>query len=108
MMCQQAALDAVKNMIDTGVELPHGSNPEMIRCMGFMLVEASIPASVRKQLNQAVKAGYLGRLKKDGLLPEAFFHPNSKANALEARRRKAGFAIKAITAVCVSHSKFDA
>jgi hypothetical protein len=47
----------------------------------------------------AVKAGQLGRLKKDGLKPEIFFHPDHKHGAVERQAREAVYSIKCISSV---------
>ena len=96
----QNALEWVQDKIKQGVEFEHGPNAEVIRAIGVKLIAGKIPAQVRKELNAAVKAGYLGRLKKDGLLPEAYFHPNSRPRAIEERRREAMQGIEAIKKVC--------
>ena len=55
-----------------------GPNVEQILAQATRVVRVKIPASVRAELRAAVKAGVLGHLKKDGLKPEIFFHPDHK------------------------------
>ena len=50
----------------------------------------------------AVKAKYLGRLKKDGLKPEIFFHPDHLHGAIERQNNEAAFSIRCIAKVLVS------
>lgn len=80
----------------------YGPNVEMILCQGSRVVEGPIPRHVRNQLMTAVKAGVLGRLPKDGLKPEIFFHPDHKNGARERQTREAAYAIKCIAGVMAS------
>jgi hypothetical protein len=89
MHCQQAALQYAVN------------NVELVRLMGVKLVTGRIPAAVRKELREGVKTGSIGHLKKDGLMPEAFFHPNSKVRAIDERRAVAFAAIQSIQKICI-------
>jgi len=57
-------------------------------------VTTKLPASVRKVLNKAVKDGILGRLKKDGLKPEIYFHPNFDYLARSERNKIERVSIK--------------
>lgn len=77
-----------------------GPNVQNILVQGSRVIRGRIPAQVRKQLMAAVKAGALGRLKKDGLKPEVFFHPNCKVSATEIQRREAEYSASLI-AKCV-------
>lgn len=98
MMSIAAATEVVQGLAELE-KLEHGPNVSVTRMMGVRLIRSSIPLAVRKELNQAVKAGTLGHLKKDGLKPEAYFHPNGRANAIDARSRAAMEAIESIRKV---------
>jgi hypothetical protein len=63
------------------------------------VVRGRIPAQVRKELMAAVKAGALGHLKKDGLKPEIFFHPDHKNGAIERQKREAEYSVNCIAKV---------
>lgn len=76
-----------------------GPNVERILAQGSLVVKGRIPAQVRKQLSAAVKAGALGRLRKDGLKPEIFYHPDHKNGAIERQRREAEYSIGCIATV---------
>lgn len=76
------------------------ANVQMVRMEGVRLVHGKIPMEVRKALNAAVKAGVLGRLKKEGIRPEAYFHPNSINRAKELRNREQQSTIEALKGVC--------
>jgi hypothetical protein len=107
MMCLQAATEKAQDMLYKG-ELADtaAANVEIVRMMGVRIV-SKIPSDTRKALNAAVKEGRLGRLKKDGLKPEAYFHPNSKHIALDMRNRQARDSAQSISKVCVPHSRFN-
>lgn len=82
-------------------------NVQLIMRDGYRLV-GRMPAEVRKELRVAVKSGVLGHIKKDGLLPEAFFwniHPHCYS-VLDARKREAAYAIQCIASVMVSPAEF--
>jgi len=92
---------------DIGGQTP---NVQLVMKKGFRLIVGRVPAEVRQELRAAVKAGVLGHVKKDGLLPEAFFwniHPHCYS-VLDARKREAEYAIKCIASVMVSPAEFRA
>lgn len=76
-----------------------GPNVEQILAQATRVVRGKIPASVRAELRAAVKAGVLGHLKKDGLKPEIFFHPDHKNGAKERQIREAQYAAECIAGV---------
>jgi hypothetical protein len=76
-----------------------GPNVQNILVPATRVIRGKIPANVRKQLSAAVKAGALGHLKKDGLKPEIFFHPNHLHGAVERQKREAEYAIGCIAQV---------
>ena len=85
-------------------------NVQLIMSKGFRLIGGPIPAQVRKELRAAVKSGVLGHIKKDGLLPEVFFHnihPHCYT-AVDARKREAVDAVKALARVMVSPAEYRA
>jgi hypothetical protein len=84
-----------------------GPNVEQILCQATRVVRGRIPASVRKELAAAVKAGALGHLKRDGLKPEIFFHPDHKNGAIERQRREAEYSVSCIAKV-IAHPLADA
>lgn len=79
-----------------------GPNVSRILAQGSLVVRGRIPAQVRKQLSAAVKAGALGRLPKDGLKPEIYFHPDHKHGAIERQKLEAAYAIQCIATVIAS------
>lgn len=76
-----------------------GPNVEQILAQGSRIIRGRVPAQVRKELFAAVKAGVLGRLPKDGLKPEIYFHPDHKNGAKERQVREAEYSISCIASV---------
>lgn len=72
------------------------ANVLIVQMMGVRVIEGRIPADVRKALNEAVKNGELGRLRKDGLKPEIYHHKNARARALDEQARIAAASISSI------------
>ena len=80
-------------------DVPYGPNVEQIRAQASRVINGKIPAQVRKELMAAVKSGHLGRLRKDGLKPEIFYHPDHKHGAVERQKNEAAYAISCIAKV---------
>jgi len=93
---RQNALDHVTDQMQQGKLTADQANVLMVQMEGVRLVISKMPASVRKALNAAVKAGELGHIKKDGLKPEVYHHKNARGKAIEARNRAATESITAI------------
>lgn len=77
----------------------YGPNVQQILCQATRVIRGRIPQQVRKQLSAAVSAGVLGRLPKDGLKPEIFFHPDHRNGAIERQAREASYSISCIATV---------
>ena len=86
-------------MVENGMSVAD-ANAEVVRMMGVRVVSGKIDRGTRSALLEAVKAGRLGHLKRDGLKPETFFHPNAESAAREERSRIANAGIRAIQACC--------
>ena len=76
-----------------------GPNVQNILAAATRVIRGRIPSSVRKELSAAVKAGALGHLKKDGLRPEIFYHPDHRNGAIERQKREAEYAQRCIAGV---------
>lgn len=74
-------------------------NVEQIRAHGTRVIRGKIPLGIRKELSLAVKTGLLGRLAKDGLKPEIYFHPDHRNGAIERQNREAEYGIACIAKV---------
>jgi len=97
MMDQRSAMERAVGMKERGETTT--PNVEVVRMMGTRIVNGSIPREVRSELMAGVKADRLGRLKKDGLMPEVFFHPNSRYLAVDIQRKSALEGVRAIASV---------
>lgn len=80
----------------------YGPNVSQILVQGTRKIIGRVPARVRKELREAVKAGVLGHMPKDGLKPEMFFHPDRKNSAKDIRQREADYAIRCIAGVTMN------
>jgi len=78
-----------------------GPNVQNILVQATRVIRSPIPRQVRKELMAAVKAGALGRLKKDGLKPEIFYHPDHKQGAIDRQNRELEYALKCVASVVV-------
>jgi hypothetical protein len=79
-----------------------GPNVQNILVQGTRVIRGRIPAEVRKELSAAVKAGALGHLKREGLKPEIFFHPDHLHGARERQLREASYSVGCIASVIAS------
>lgn len=82
-----------------------GPNVQNILVQATRVVRGKIPAQVRAELRRAVKAGVLGHLKKDGLKPEIFYHPDHKHGAVERQKREAEYSVGCIAKVVLGGSE---
>lgn len=91
----QNDIERIEDKLQRGLITVAQANVEMVRVERVRLITNKLPREVRKALNEAVKKGALGHLKKDGYKPEAYFHPTfdylarHKRNQHEARIRAA-------------------
>jgi hypothetical protein len=100
MMGLHAATEKASDMLEQGqLADVYAANIEIVRMMGVRLITSRVPRDCRIYLNVGVKMGKLGHLKKDGLKPEAYFHPNSKANAIAARNKAALEAVEVLRTI---------
>jgi hypothetical protein len=83
----------------------YGPNVTAILFHAMRVVRGKIPPQVRRELSTAVKAGVLGHLKKDGLKPEVYFHPDHKHGAIERQKCEALFAVDNIAKVILHGSE---
>lgn len=90
------ALEYVKDQMSQGKMTADEANVCLVQMVGIKVVSGKLPASVRKALNAAVKAGELGKVKKDGLKPEIYHHKNARAKAIEEQNRIARASLEAI------------
>lgn len=79
-----------------------GPNVDLIRAQATRVINSRMPLQVRRELMAAVKAGHLGRLPKDGLKPEIFFHPDHLHGARDRQKQEALYAVECIAKVMTS------
>ncbi len=77
----------------------YSPNVGLIRSEGYRIIHATIPRQVRKELMHGVKAGDLGRLKKDRLKPEVFYHPDYEGAAIASQKEIEISAIKTLAQI---------
>jgi hypothetical protein len=84
----------------------YGRNVEQILAQATRVIHGKIPAQVRKELMAAVKAKVLGRLPKDGLKPEIFFHPDHRHGAIDRQNSEAAYSIGCIATVMAGPTEY--
>ena len=99
MKLTQNHIEHLQDLMERGEITADQANVEMVKMGRVRLVTGKLPAKVRKALNNAVKAGELGHLKKEGKKPEAYFHPTFDYLAKQARRN---YEIKTIRSLAKS------
>ncbi len=99
MQDQQNNRERLLDQLDRKVITVDDANVQLVLQERFRVVH-KLPAAVRKALNAAVKSGTLGHLKKDGVKPEVYFHPNFKYLAVEERNKHVAALTRALTAIC--------
>ena len=100
MKLKQNDLDHILDMVEQGKLTASQANVEKVRRHRVLLVTSSLPADVRKALNNAVKRGVLGHIKKNGMKPEAYYHPTFEYLVAGERNAHESEALKALRSVC--------
>lgn len=75
MKLRQNDLEILIDKLERGEITADQANVEKVRIKRVQLVTTKFPSSVRKALNEAVKAGYLGHMPKKQHKPEVYYHP---------------------------------
>jgi len=99
MQDQQNNRERLLDQLDRKVVTVDEANVQLVLQERFRVVH-KLPAAVRKALNAAVKSGQLGHLRKDGVKPEVYYHPNFKHLAVEERNNHVAALTRALTAIC--------
>lgn len=89
-MGRQNDIERLKDLMQRGELSVDQANVQLVRDDRFRMVINTVPASVRRALNAAVRSGELGHMKKDGHKPECYFHPTFEylAKAERASRER--------------------
>lgn len=82
---KQNDMEYIQDQLHRGLITLDQANVLKVRMQRVEVVTGSIPREVRKALNIAVKNGELGHMKKDGLTPEVYYHPDFEYLAKEER-----------------------
>ncbi|MEK3887304.1 hypothetical protein [Bacillus sp. FSL K6-3431] len=98
-MRNQNSIEWLKDQMDLGKMTAEEANVELVRMERVRMIINSIPAQIRKSLNEAVKSGYLCRKKKDGRKPEVYYHPNFEHLANEERHRAERETLEALAGI---------
>jgi hypothetical protein len=85
-----------KHVSPGGYSDDYGPNVALILKHATRVVRGKVPMQVRRELQAAVKAGVLGRLAKDGLKPEIYFHPSHLHGAVARQKAEAAYSIDCI------------
>lgn len=93
--------ERLTDKIQRGILSAAEANIEMVRNERFRIVH-KLSRDVRKALNDAVKRGELGHMKKDGMRPEVYYHPTFKHMAIKARNKEFNAGIRALKYVCTA------
>lgn len=87
------------DMVQRGEMTAAQANVKKVLMQRVLLATGRIPAEVRKALNEAVKRGELGHMKKDGHKPEAYYHPTFDYLARSERNEHARSVVQAVAGV---------
>ena len=98
-MCKQNNIERVKDLLDRGTITAAQANVQMVRDERFRLITGWLNKDVHKALNMAVRSGELKHLKKEGLKPEAYYHPTFEYLAKAARNKRERESLAAISGV---------
>lgn len=74
-MSAQDNIERLQDLMQQGLMTADQANIEMVKMDRVRLVINKLPMQVRRSLNEAVKNGELGHMKKDGHKPECYYHP---------------------------------
>jgi hypothetical protein len=96
----QNDLEYIKDLMTRGNMTADQANVEMVKMARVRVIINSVPASVRKALNDAVKSGELMHKCKSGKKPEVYYHPSFEHLANAERNRTEEETIEALLKVC--------
>jgi len=97
---EQNNRERIIDQIERGLLTTAQGNVQMVRNERVRVV-TKLSKDVRKVLNQAVKDGELGHMKKEGRKPEVYFHPTFKYLANEKRGQAENKTIRVVNSVCI-------
>ncbi|VAW19980.1 hypothetical protein MNBD_BACTEROID05-493 [hydrothermal vent metagenome] len=98
MTTMQNIVEKIQDRMQRGELTAAEANIELVLAERVRIV-CKLSREVRKALNNAVKEGRLGHMKKDGLKPEVYYHPTFDYLARATRNKAEKSSIKAISSV---------
>lgn len=96
----QNDFEYIKDQMDIGNLSADQANVEMVKAARVRVINGSMPASVRKALNAAVKSGELGHKAKSNNKPEVYYHLSFEHLANAERSRIERETLNALMSVC--------
>ena len=104
MELRQNDLERIQDRLQQGIISLDEANIEIVKCQRVRLIKGRMPACIRKALNQAVKDGILGHMKKDNHKPECYYFKPFKHLADDARVKEHNKAIDSLGSLKVIKS----
>ena len=101
MKLKQNDLEHLIDMVQRGEMTADQANVKKILYQRVLLVTCRITAQVRKALNEAVRNGELGHVKKNRHMPEAYFNPTFEYLVAGERKAHERQILAAVGRVCV-------
>ena len=96
MKLSQNDMERIQDRLQQGLITVDEANIEMVKCQRVRLITSKLPANVRKVLNQAVKDGILGHMKKDNYKPECYYFKPFEHLAREERTLEHNKSVEAL------------
>ena len=96
----QNQIERLSDLLQRGEITASQANVEKIKMQRVHLVTCRLSADVRKALNEAVKKGELGHVKKTDGKPEAYFHPTFEYLVAGERNAYVRKSVASLSKVC--------
>jgi hypothetical protein len=89
MEIKQNDREYLSDRVRIGAMTADKANVEKVRMQRVLMINGSLPRSVRSALNMAVKEKYLAHMARDGIFPEVYYHPEFEYMAVSERKKYA-------------------
>lgn len=99
MELRQNYLERIQDKLQQGLISIDEANVEIVKCQRVRLIKGRMPANIRKALNQSVRDGVLGHMKKDGYKPECYYFKPFKYMADDERVKEHNKAIDSLKVI---------
>ena len=97
----QNIIETLQSKVQNGTITAAEANVQLVRSEQVRITKGRLTADVRKALNDAVKQGRLGHMKKDEYMPEVYYHPDFENLANDKRKEIAIATLEAIAKVII-------